>query len=244
MGFLGAALFGGPTAQEQSAAAQTNSMANALQGQYQTEFGQYENVAQSLQNNLSQELLQGQQGEGLTAAQMAPLQTAAINSAGQNFTNAQIAEQTREAGLGGGVAGGAGVGGNISGLQSGVESQIQGQIAAAGANALTNAQIGIANENTNVALQKQQEALGGLAGLAGGYQSGALNAAGQELSQNKNYFGQETQIQQDQEQQAAAIGSGVAALAGGVAGGVGNLDFAGTSTPFEHLGNFAQGFGA
>ena len=109
---------------------------------------------------------------------------------------------------------------------------------------MTNAQIGIANENTNVALQKQQEALGGLAGLAGGYQSGALNAAGQELSQNKNYFGQETQIQQDQEQQAAAIGSGVAALAGGVAGGVGNLDFAGTSTPFEQLGNFAQGFGA
>ena len=237
MSFLGAALFGGPTAQEQSAAAQTNSMANALQGQYQTEFGQYENVANQLQNNLSQELLQGEQGEGLTAAQMAPLQTAAINSAGQNFTNAQIAEQTREAGLGGG-------GGNVSGLQSGVESQIQGQIAAAGANALTNAQIGIANENTNVALQKQQEALGGLAGLAGGYQSGALNAAGQELSQNKNYFGQETQIQQDQEQQAAAIGSGVAALAGGVAGGVGNLDFAGTSTPFEQLGNFAQGFGA
>ena len=229
MGFLGAALFGGPTAQEKSAAAQTNSMANALQGQYQTEFGQYENVANQLQNNLSQELLQGEQGEGLTAAQMAPLQTAAINSAGQNFTNAQIAEQTREAGLGGG-------GGNVSGLQSGVESQIQGQIAAAGANALTNAQIGIANENTNVALQKQQEALGGLAGLAGGYQSGALNAAGQELSQNKNYF--------DQEQQAAAIGSGVAALAGGVAGGVENLDFAGTSTPFEQLGNFAQGFGA
>ena len=237
MGFLGAALFGGPTAQEKSAAAQTNSMANALQGQYQTEFGQYENVANQLQNNLSQELLQGEQGEGLTAAQMAPLQTAAINSAGQNFTNAQIAEQTREAGLGGG-------GGNVSGLQSGVESQIQGQIAAAGANALTNAQIGIANENTNVALQKQQEALGGLAGLAGGYQSGALNAADQELSQNKNYFGQETQIQQEQEQQAAAIGSGVAALAGGVAGGVGNLDFAGTSTPFEQLGNFAQGFGA
>ena len=237
MGFLGAALFGGPTAQEKSAAAQTNSMANALQGQYQTEFGQYENVANQLQNNLSQELLQGEQGEGLTAAQMAPLQTAAINSAGQNFTNAQIAEQTREAGLGGG-------GGNVSGLQSGVESQIQGQIAAAGANALTNAQIGIANENTNVALQKQQEALGGLAGLAGGYQSGALNAADQELSQNKNYFDQETQIQQEQEQQAAAIGSGVAALAGGVAGGVGNLDFAGTSTPFEQLGNFAQGFGA
>ena len=236
MGFLGA-LFGGPTAQQKSAAAQSNSMANALQGQYQTEFGQYENVANQLQNNLSQELLQGEQGEGLTAAQMAPLQTAAINSAGQNFTNAQIAEQTREAGLGGG-------GGNVSGLQSGVESQIQGQIAAAGANALTNAQIGIANENTNVALQKQQEALGGLADLAGGYQSGALNAAGQELRQYKTYCGQETQIQQDQEQQAAAIGSGVAALAGGVAGGVGNLDFAGTSTPFEQLGNFAQGFGA
>ena len=207
MGFLGAALFGGPTAQEKSAAAQTNSMANALQGQYQTEFGQYENVANQLQNNLSQELLQGEQGEGLTAAQMAPLQTAAINSAGQNFTNAQIAEQTREAGLGGG-------GGNVSGLQSGVESQIQGQIAAAGANALTNAQIGIANENTNVALQKQQEALGGLAGLAGGYQSGALSAAGQELGQNKQEYGQASDIQEENQQQLASIGGGVAGLLG------------------------------
>lgn len=196
---------GGPSRAQVNAQQQTTSMANALQSNYLQQFGQYENIAQQLNQNLNQELVQGENGQGLTSAQLAGLNTQALNNTGQNFKNAQIAAQTRGAGMG-----------DNSGLTSGIQKQINASIASAGANALSNQQLSIQQMNANEALNKQQQALAGLSALSGQFQSGAFNASGQEASQNQLGMGEANQIQQEQQQQMAGIGgaiqSGISAL--------------------------------
>lgn len=231
LGGILTAAFGGPSRAQVNSMQQTNAMANALQSNYAQQFGQYESVAQGLNTALNQELIQGENGQGLTSAQMAGLNTQALDTTAQNFKNAEIAAQTA----------GAAHGGPPSGLLSGVQQQINASIASAGAGALSGQQLQIQELNANEALKKKQEALGGLGALSGEFLGGANAASAGELAQNKEAFGQESTVNQEQQQQLAGIGEAIGGGISALTGGFGNLDLTGGSTLGENVGNFGVG---
>ena len=231
-GILGGLFGGGPSNAQKNAQQQTVAMGNALQSNYLQQFGQYEDLAKELTTSLNEELLQGEAGQGYTAAELSALNTQALNSTAANYKNAQIAAQTAGAARGG-----------TSGLESGVQQQISASIASGAAGAESAAELNIQERNAEIARQREQAALSGLNALAGMEQKGAFTSSGQEAEQNKLQAGENEQIFEENQAKTQSMLSSFGAGLGALEGGIGNLDLSGGSTFGENVGNFFSGLG-
>ena len=84
-------------------------------------------------------------------------------------------------------------------------------------------------------------ATAGLKTLAGEYNPAAFGALG--IQAGDQAFKEDTQIQEMRNQEQQAIGGAIEAGVSALAGGGGNLDFAGSSSFGEQVGNFFSGMG-
>jgi hypothetical protein len=230
MGFF-SDLFGGPSSQQESLNAQEVSMNNVFNSAFQSYLGSQSAVLQNIGNILTPIAQAGPTQQGFGAQELAALNTQATQGIGQNYNKASQALNLQESTRGGGN----------QVLPTGAANEQKENLAAAAANQESNAQLGITNANYAQGNANWRAATSGLQALGQDYNPSSFGSLGN--TANNQAFGQASQIQQEQQQAADAP----FALAGSVAmdalGGVGNLDFQGTSTGGEQLGNFVSGFG-
>jgi hypothetical protein len=222
--------FCGPSSAETSIAAGQQSLASSLNSDFNSRFGSQTDVLNNLTSSLNPLLSQGPNQQGFNAQTQAALTTQALDQSGAEAANLSRAVGNSFAGRGGGSS---------SGLISGIETQAKEQGAAQAENQLnttlsnnTLANYNLGNQNWRTALGASEE----VAGLEnpsslGQTAVGAGSSAYQEANENANQTAQ----------QLAEIAGAGTALAGKVAGGIGNLDMTGGSTAGEQIGNF---FGA
>jgi hypothetical protein len=224
----------GPTGQEKSLQASSQSFASTLQAQSQQLYGEQQGVLNAINASLSPILAAGPNQQGFSAAENANLQTSAINSAGAAARNAEQAVANYGAGQGGGGS---------SGLLSGVEKQIQAGVASQETNALAGQQNQIVAANYNQGNANYWRAAGGEQGLAQGYNpNGATSGAN---TANSDSFGEAGQIQKQNQQEAQAIGGLIETGVGaGLSGGASlAASPAGANQPLAFLQGFGQGLG-
>jgi hypothetical protein len=220
----------GPSSSEKSLQQMSQSFSSLLQGNYSTLFGNQLDVLNSIKSSLSPILAAGPNQQGFSAAELAARNTAAINNAGAASRNAAQAVGNFTAGRGGGGG---------TGILSGVDAQLKTAVASSAENNLATAQNNITAENYATGRENYFRAEGGMDQLAAGYSPNAAANAG--IEANKTSFGEASTIQQQQQQEDQMIAGGVEALAGGVVGGIGNLDTTGGSSGGEQIMNFLGG---
>jgi hypothetical protein len=128
--------------------------------------------------------------------------------------------------------------GNVA--ESGTDQALKENALSAAAGQLASTEEGITEANYATGRQNFQSAVGEEEGVASAYAPNAT--AGNAISAGNSAFGAATQIQQEEGQEAADIAGGITSLAGGVAGGIGNLDTTGSSSGLEQARNFLEGF--
>lgn len=188
----------GPSAEERGVAAQQSSMFNTLAGNYATVFGDQQAILSELNQSLSPIIAAGPNQQGMNAAQLAALNTQAINSNAAAARNAIQAAQSR-----------AGAG-SPSGLPTGIDTQISQAINAAETANLANAQLGITNENYNLGRQQYNTALGQTENLA--QLENPVPYAGQATSAGSQAFQSQDKISQEQNQRESELAGGIAGL--------------------------------
>lgn len=221
----------GPSSSETSLQQMSQSFSSLLQGNYSTLFGNQLDVLNNINKSLSPILAAGPSQQGFSSQELAALNTQAINSAGAASRNAQQAVGNFTAGRGGGGG---------TGILSGVDAQLKSAVASSSENQLATAQNNITQANYNQGNANYWRAEGGMDQLAAGYSPNAAANAG--IEANKTSFGEASTIQQQQQQEDQMIAGGAEALAGGVVGGIGNLDTTGGSSGGEQIMNFLGGF--
>lgn len=175
--------FGSASEQEKGAQAQTQSLANSLQANYATEFGQQQDVLGQLNSEINR-IQSGDTGPGFGADELAARRADIVNNAAASERNAQQAVQNQGAGQ---VFNGAQ---DASGLArtSAIRQTIGGEIASAGEANKSN-QLNALNEaNYAQGRANAAQTAAGLNELAGrynpaGYASEAVGAAGQSFQQ-------------------------------------------------------------
>lgn len=224
----------GPSGQEEAIAGQEQSFASMLQSNYSQYFGAQSQVLQNLNNMLTPIAEAGPNQQGFAGPELAALETQANQGVGQNYDQATRALNNKLAAQGGGNAY----------LPSGATAALQGRLSQAAADQQSSENLAITNANYTTGRQNWQNAVTGLNALSQDYNPNAL--AEQASGANKSAFEQANQIQDMRNQKESEIAGGVMSLAtglaGGVAGGIGNLDTAGTSTAGEQGLNFLGGF--
>lgn len=228
-------LFGGPSKTEESLSSQETNLSGSLNAAYQTAYGQQQNTLQSLQSEVSQ-IQSGNTGPGFGAAELAAKTGQIVNGAAAGARNAQQAAQNQGAGQT--------FGNDSSGLQSGIRKQINGEIASGAETNENNALTNLTTQNYNQGRANAQATASGLSTLAG--IENPLGYAGAASGANNQAFGQANTINQQEIARSQAIasfaGDAIGTVAGGVLGGIGNLDTTGSSTGSEQAQNFFNGF--
>ena len=223
------ALCCGPSGAEKSLASSEQSFSNLLQADFGSRFANQTNLLNSLNQSLSPITAAGPSQEGWSPQEAAAISTATINNAGAAARNATQAVQGALAGRGG-----------DSGLESGVDKQILAGVKSNAANTLANQQTQNTIADYNQGTQNYWRAIGGqqiLASLQNPEQFGS-----QAISANQGAFNEADQIQQQQNQEEAAIAGGITGLAENfVAPGLSNLDSTGGSSGGEQIWNFFKG---
>jgi hypothetical protein len=202
----------GPSGAETNIASGAQSLSNTLSTAFGQRFQNQNDLISQLNSSLSPILAAGPGQQGYTPQEAAAISTATINSNAAANRNARQAAQTTLAGRGDG-----------SGLASGVDKQILGSIASSSANNLANQQTAntVANyEKGNQNYWRAQGAVNSLAGLENPEAFGSEAISGSNAA-----FADANQIQQQKNQEQAAIAGGITSLASnivlpGVAGGI------------------------
>ena len=209
-------MFGGPSKPEEMLGGQEMGLSKSMMTQYEQQYAQQQTALQNLTASIGK-IATGQTGMGFGAQENALYRGQIISGGGAAGRNAMQAWQNQQAGQ---VFGGAGA---TSGLRSGIAKQIGAQINTGaaestqqGLNAETLENIQQGRQNTIQSAQMES----GLAQLYNplGYASGAS-------STEQAAFGQEHEINVEQQQKAQAIAAlaekGISMAAGGIAGGLG-----------------------
>jgi hypothetical protein len=215
----------GPNNAETTAQSNEANLASTMSADFNSRFGNQSALISQLQNSLSPIVAQGPSQNGMSASELASLNSGAITSSAAAARNARQAAGNFSAGQGGG---------GTSGLQSGVTKQINASVDSSAANNLATQQnqINLANEQQGRANFFQAQ--GGLEALGGMENPEAFG--GLANNSNASSFNEASQIEQQQAQKdseiAGAVTSGLglagkfaagAAGGGGLAGGLANL---------------------
>jgi len=216
----------GPSGAEKYSASQETSLAQMLQANFQTTFGEQQSVLKSLNNSLSPILAAGPNQQGFNAPELANLNTTAINASGAAARNAEQAAGNALAGRGGGGS---------SGLESGVDQQIKAGIASTATGQLAAQQNQIQAANYATGRQNFFNAVNGENAIAGQYNPSSYG--GEASNANQAAFTMADKIQQEAAQAQAEEISGITSLAmdagGAILGGISGVQNspAGASQP-------------
>src|SRR6266576_496743 len=233
MGFF-SDLFGGPSGEEKRLTAESSNLATMMRNTFSQQLGDQKGILDRLNQQLAPIANLGPNQQGFSPQELAAMNTQAINTAGAASRNAQQAVASTLAGQGGG---------GTSGLGSGIQQQIQGTVASSAANELAAAQNAITQRDYETGRQNFWQSTAGERSLASAYNPEAFaslaSSTGQTALTNARTL-------QNEKQAAAFAPIGLAmkvggSLLGGISGGLGNLDTAGTSSFGEQLGNFGSG---
>ena len=202
----------GPSAQENTAQAAESSFQNQLMGSYATNFANQQQVLSELNAASAPIIAAGPNQQGMNAAELANLNTTAINQAGAANRNAVQAIQSRVGA------------GSPSGLPTGVDEQLLTSVESQQAGNLANAELGIQNENYQLGREQYGAAIAGANALASLYNPQSYASPANQANQQN--FGEANTINQQQNQETAdiagaGVGLGMDALtfgAGAVAG--------------------------
>jgi hypothetical protein len=196
-------LCGGPSQQQKDIAQQQELFQSTLMASYNQQFANQSAVLSSLDASLKPIVAAGPNQTGMSAGELANLNTTAIDTAGAAYGNAARAVNGQLAGRNNGGSA------NVS---SGVDSQIRAELASKGAGATANAELGIQNENYALGNQNYWSAVGGTEALAGQYNptgyAGVANTAG------SNAFSSATTVQNMKNAEMASLFGGITSLAG------------------------------
>lgn len=140
---------------------------NTLAQTYQTEFGQNQAIFGELSSSLAPIVAAGVNQQGFSASELASLNTAAIQNAGNTYAQeSQAANESMAARGGGNVA-----------LPSGAQAQLQEEIGTAAENQKSNALNTINLQNYATGRQNYFNAVGALGGVPGATEGPLANAA-------------------------------------------------------------------
>ena len=196
----------GPSSNEKSLQASSQSFATMLNSNYQKLFANQMDVLGGINKSLSPILAAGPSQMGFNPQLTAALNTQAINTAGATARNLRKNVGDFSAGQGGG---------GTSGLSSGVTRQLQEAGAITAENQLAGAQEGITEKSAELGNQNYWRAQGGMQALAGEY---SPNAAQQgTIGENQASFGEASQITTENN----ALGQDIAGFATALAGSAG-----------------------
>jgi N-acetyl-beta-hexosaminidase len=195
----------GPSNQQKQIGAQEQSFTNTLQSNYNQYFGNQSETLSKLNNIFTPIAEAGPDQQGFGPQELAALNTSAGEGVGQNYAKATQALNTNLSARGGGN----------EFLPSGAQDQLKAALASAGANQMSQEQLGITKANYDQGRANFGNATAGLNALAQEYNPNAI--AGQTTDASKNAFGDATEIQQMQNQKESAIAGGIASLAMGAA---------------------------
>lgn len=221
----------GPSSEEKQAQAGTAELAKSMAAAFNTRFAQQSQLLGSLNTAMSPIVAAGSSQQGMSAQELATLNTQAINSASAANRNAQMAAGNVLAGRGGG---------GTSGLISGPEQAIRAGISSDVANTLATNQLGITAENYAVGRENYNKAVAGELALSGEYNpqsfgQGATTAFGQS-------FGEASQINKESQAFGKDILNAGLAVAGGagsfITGGMSNVLAGGAEAGSETGGQF------
>lgn len=231
MGFW-SSLFGGPSSQEQSLAAQQQSLAGSLQSAFSQQFAGQTKVLDNLGQQLTPIASLGPNQQGYSAPELSAMNAAAINNAAAANINARQAVGATLAGRGGGGS---------SGLVSGIEGQIEGSVASNAANALASAQNQIVQNNYATGRSNFWNATAGENALAKVYSPEAFGS--EATNANQSAFSEASKVQSEKGSVLGDIGKVIGAVAGPVLGfATGGLSNLSKDSSFgENVGNFFSG---
>jgi hypothetical protein len=219
----------GPDSAENQDLTQQNSLTNTIQQAFNGRFASQSQINSLLTNALTPIAQAGPDQQGFGPQELAALNTSVGEGVGQNYAKATQALNNNLAARGGGN----------EMLPTGSQAALKGSLAASAANQLSSEQSQITQANYATGRQNFQSATAGLNALSAEMNPGQFS--GQAIQSNEGAFGMASQINQQQNQKWADIAGGVEALGGMAAGGIGNLDFTGSSNPGEQIGNFFGG---
>jgi len=198
----------GPSGDEKSLQASSEGFASTLQKNYGELFKGMSDVLGSISKTFTPIVAAGPSQRGFSPEESAALQTQAVTSSAAAARNAEQAARSFGAGQGGG---------GTSGLTSGIQQQIEAGIASQGAQAEASKLGQIEAADWQTGRENYWKAAGGLQALGTQYAGAASGAQGGAINENAQAFGQADTIQQQQNQEQAAIASGITGLATSVA---------------------------
>jgi hypothetical protein len=230
---LWSALFGGPSQQEKNLASSEQNLAgaqtNAFNEQLANAFGSESQVAQELRPVLNL----GPNAQGFSSAELAAMNSQAINQAGAAARNSQQYI--------GGVLAGRG-GGGSSGLTSGIEAQLRGSAASSAENELSAAQNAITQQNYNVGRSNFWNSEEGMRGLASTEAASAGQFGNLASSSTQEAFKDASQIQKEKGSILGALGGLIGPALSFATGGISNVLAKGTHAGTETGGGIEQFF--
>lgn len=219
----------GPSQQQEALAGQETAFSNLLQSNYNTNFGAQSAELQKLNNTFTPIAQAGPDQQGFGPQELAALNTQAGEGIAANYAKAQQSLNTNLSAQGGGN----------EFLPTGAESQLKSSLATAGANELSNAQIGITEANYNQGRTNYNNATAGLQALQADYAPNQI--ASETTNANQGAFGEQTKIQDMKNQEVASIAGGITGLATPfLTGGLSNLASGGAQAGSETGGGFEQ----
>jgi hypothetical protein len=198
----------GPSSEEKSLQASSQSFSNTLNSNYQKLFRNQMDVLGTINKSLNPILSAGPSQPGFSPQLSATLNTQAINTAGATARN--LRQQVANFGAGQG-------GGGSSGLVSGVTQQLQAAAATTAANKLADTQEGITLANYKQGNENYWRAQGGMEQLASGYSPNAAQSG--TINENQASFGEANQITAENN----ALGQDFAGFATALAGSAGSI---------------------
>src|SRR5258707_15868134 len=213
----------GPSGQETAIAGQQQDLSTLLSSDFSQRFGQQSAVLQNLNSMLTPIAQAGPDQQGFGASELAALGTQAAEGVGANYSKATQALQNTLAARGGGS----------EVLPTGARAALQGTLASSAADQMSKEQLGITEANYATGRQNWKEATAGLNALANQYDPTGFS--GQAQKGFDSALGMADKINQQNNHMTADIIGGITALGGAAAGGIGNLDTQGTSSPMEQV---------
>jgi hypothetical protein len=217
--------FCGPSSAETGLQASETGFMNAYQSNYSQRFAGQTSILNNLNNVFKSTVAKGPGQTGMSPAQLAAENTAAIDTTGAAAKNAEVA-------MGNATARG------TSTLTSGVDSALKAGVESASAGQLAGEELGITNKNYDLGRADYNNALAGessVAGMEDPTKFGSLAQTAQGQS-----FNQADKINTQNQQENQMIAGGITSLATSAMGGIGNLDTTGGSTG-EQFQNFLSG---
>lgn len=230
---------GGATPAETQLQAQNSELARTLEGHYSTAFADETTTLGLLKSELSQ-IQSGQQGPGMSAAEMAA-RTGQIEAvSGAQARNALQAEANQQAGQ---EFRGASDASGLARL-SAIHAQETGETASAAETAKANALYNLTGENYKIGRENALATATGLEALGGQQGRMAESSLQGSLAANKEGFSQAEKIRQQEMEKGSLLGgllkTGIGLGTSFVTGGLSNLGGADTSFG-ENVGEFFKG---